>query len=366
MQEGHKVTVTTRFPSTQDSTRWAQEQGLAKRLFKVKDNQGHEWGLWEGKTSWGLELVLLDGPLMIDGRESTGGVGNPLEACITVAKDKKADAVHGWEIQDTRFVASFDLTIVSNENTGLREAIAQDNKIRACEGLDASLWNPGTDPYLPARYDWTDSMLQLKGGKSRCKAALQQSHGLHVSTKPMFVIETSQSKEKLVEQLSQEFFRFDVSCLFVSAASSGFDTLTRESMDYLSTRYEGQVGYATKSVTEAQLHQWMAGADAWLCLDDAVVSDRVLQGLRYGTLPIIEKKAPFDSKWVHCEPKMSTGNVVFFDTHTAESIATAMVYALRGLEAPGHARLRYNLMREDHSWLKVVKQILNPANETNA
>lgn len=151
-------------------------------------------------------------------------------------------------------------------------------------GVDEEVWDPATDPLLPARYD-ADQI----AGKARCKALLQRELGLRrVARTPLFCVVSRLTEQKglhlvlralpaLVEQGAQ-----------FALLGSGDAALEAAFVEAASTHPQSvaiKLGY-----DEQFAHRLIAGSDV------IMVPSRFepcgltqLYGLKYGTLPLVRR-----------------------------------------------------------------------------
>jgi starch synthase len=150
-------------------------------------------------------------------------------------------------------------------------------------GVDYRIWDPTTDPYLPAHFD-ADA---LSPGKPRCKEELQRQHGLTVKADaPLLGVVA-----RLVEQKGPEL---------IARAAPGFlsegaqlivlgdgDPVYQRMLQDVQTRFPTQVSL-TFGFNEPLAHQIEAGADLFLMPSLYEPSGlNQLYSMRYGTPPVV-------------------------------------------------------------------------------
>lgn len=149
-------------------------------------------------------------------------------------------------------------------------------------GIDLEIWNPATDPLLPARYS-----VRNRTNKAKCKAALEQRFGLQADpASPLFCVISRLTEQKgldlLLHALPHLIYHGGRLALLGSGAphlENGFRWAERE--------YPGKVGVVI-GYDEKLSHLMQGGSDAILVpsrFEPCGLTQ--LYGLRYGTLPVV-------------------------------------------------------------------------------
>ncbi len=217
-------------------------------------------------------------------------------------------------------------------------------------GIDADLWNPTTDQYLPAPYKASDL-----SGKARCKQALQRELGLRSLKGPLLAVIarlTSQKGIDLVIDIVPELMALNVQVVILGTGDPVYERQVRE----LGERYAGRV--AVRNVFDEGLaHRIEAGADMFLMpsrYEPCGLSQ--LYSLRYGTVPIVRKTGGLADTVVGYTPsalkELRATGFTFTDTNSA-SLLTAVLLALSVYrkKADWH-RLVKTGMEQDLSWTR--------------
>jgi starch synthase len=151
-------------------------------------------------------------------------------------------------------------------------------------GIDTDIWDPSTDPLVPATYS-----ARRLGGKIRCKAALQGAMGLDVDDDAlvMAVISrlTGQKGLDLVLQHIPEIVARGGQLALLGTGEPALERAYREAAQQYSGRIAVTIGY-----DETLAHLLQAGAEAILVpsrFEPCGLTQ--LCGLRYGTLPIVAR-----------------------------------------------------------------------------
>lgn len=217
-------------------------------------------------------------------------------------------------------------------------------------GIDADLWNPMTDHYLPAPYTSADLT-----GKARCKQALQRELGLRVLKGPLLAVIarlTSQKGIDLVIDIVPELMALNVQIVILGTGDPLYERQVRE----LGERYPGRV--AVRNVFDEGLaHRIEGGADMFLMpsrYEPCGLSQ--LYSLRYGTVPIVRKTGGLADTVVGYTPtslqeSRATG-FTFTDTNST-SLLTAVLLALSVYRKKADwQRLIKAGMEQDLSWTR--------------
>jgi len=149
-------------------------------------------------------------------------------------------------------------------------------------GVDHAVWNPWTDPELPARFS-----AESLAGKQRCKRSLQRELGFAGDAgAPLFAMVSRLTHQKGVDFVLEALpvlleggARLAVLGTGEPALESALLAAARESPDRIAVR----TGY-----DESLAHRLIAGSDAVLVpsrFEPCGLTQ--LYGLRYGTLPVV-------------------------------------------------------------------------------
>ena len=212
-------------------------------------------------------------------------------------------------------------------------------------GVDASVWNPVTDPSLPARFDPMD-----RTGKERCKGDLQQALALPVGgdVPLLSVLATTppaDAPDLLVKTLPL-LLRNDVQVV----VQIGEGTEVASVLDELADRYPDRL--KVRPFEDAMRHRIVAASDLVLvAARRAPAAFAQLYAHRYGAIPVARRVDAVADSVVDCDAKLATGTGFLFDEDSPEAMLAA---CQRGLGAftsrRAFAALSRRVMRIDHSW----------------
>jgi starch synthase len=219
-------------------------------------------------------------------------------------------------------------------------------------GVDYSVWNPATDPNLPARYDAEDA-----SNKARCKGALQKELGLPLRADAPLLV----SVGRLVEQKGVDLLIAALPRLLrgtevqVVICGDGENELV-EKIEAQVARARGRAVFV-RAASEAVVHRAFAAADF------VAVPSRFepcgltqLYAQRYGALPIAHATGGLVDTVVDCDAKLETGTGFTFDEPTEEAFVGATLRALSSRELSSFPALVRRVMRADRGWERAARQ----------
>ncbi|MBH0202566.1 MAG: glycogen synthase [Nitrospira sp.] len=159
-------------------------------------------------------------------------------------------------------------------------------------GIDVALWNPESDPYLPAQYTVADL-----SGKQACKRVLQRELGLPNRDVPLLAVIgrlTFQKGFDLLLDVIPELMSLDLQIVVLGTG----DHHLEQQFTAVKARYPDQIGLCL-GFDEGMAHRIEAGSDILIMpsrYEPCGLSQ--LYSLRYGTVPIVRRTGglafPFD------------------------------------------------------------------------
>jgi starch synthase len=220
-------------------------------------------------------------------------------------------------------------------------------------GIDVDLWNPETDPYLPASYT-----AENRGNKRLCKQALRREFQLPDTDKPLLALIGRMASQKgfdLAEQAIPDFMKMGLQVVILGTG----DRETEDRFQALRARFPGQIGLHI-GFDEALAHRIEAGADMLVMpsrYEPCGLSQ--LYSLRYGTVPIVTKTGGLADTVVPFLPgKDNTHRPTGFhiEHHTAKSVIAAVHDAIEVFRDNRTWNvLMDNGMSVDVSWARSAK-----------
>ena len=209
-------------------------------------------------------------------------------------------------------------------------------------GIDAAVWDPATDPTLPAHFSAGDP-----GGKAEVKRAVCAELGLEAG-RPLLTFVGRLTPEKgatvLAPGLEAVLRETDAA---VAVLGSGYAEHEGALRAVEAGAPEGRFSL-TLAFDEALAHRLYGAGDFFLMPSKQEPCGLgQLYAMRYGAIPVVhavgglrDTVAPWDGE---------TGTGLRFEAFTPEAFAAAVREGL-GLDAAAVEALRRNGMRADHSW----------------
>ncbi len=189
-------------------------------------------------------------------------------------------------------------------------------------GVDHTIWNPGTDALLPNRYD-----AHRLAGKAKVKRALQTSMGLEERPDALvFGVVSRLTEQKglhLVAEVLSELVAMGGQLVILGQGNPTLEAAFLEATG----QYPGQVGVRI-GYDEAMAHQVFGGADVVLvpsAFEPCGLTQ--LYALRYGALPLVRRVGGLADTVVDCTPfNMDEGSATgfVFDDLSASALLEAV------------------------------------------
>jgi len=217
-------------------------------------------------------------------------------------------------------------------------------------GIDPAVWNPATDPLLPAQYS-ADGL----AGKAKCRAALLAAHGLAPAEDgvPVYGMVCRLTEQKGVELLlaNAEFFlREDCRLVILGTGARHFE----EAVAAFAARAPTKIAVSLK-LDEAASHLIEAGADFFLMpslFEPCGLNQMYSQA--YGTVPIVSEVGGLADTVADADRDGEHGTGL---THspTAAAMADALHRSLALFaDKPRYAAVQQHGMRRDFSWAQAA------------
>jgi len=221
-------------------------------------------------------------------------------------------------------------------------------------GIDVGVWNPATDPHLPARYSTVDL-----SGKMECKTALQQRFGL--AQNPATVIFGAIARlypqkglDLLAEIVPDLLKEMDAQIVVLGAGDASLAERYRELMRH----YPGRVGTHIGQ-DERLAHLIEAGSDFFVMpsrFEPCGLNQMYSQA--YGTPPIVRATGGLVDTVEPHQEGTGYGTGFLFQEQSARALHHAMQRAYDTCtERPSEMlALRMNGMKKDFSWTTSTRQ----------
>ncbi len=221
-------------------------------------------------------------------------------------------------------------------------------------GIDVAVWNPATDPHLPAHYSSADL-----SGKHICKRSLQRELGLPVLDVPLVAVIgrlTPQKGFNLLIELLPELMALEVQLAILGMGDRDLEQQFRAAKTKYSDRIGLQIGF-----DEGLAHRIEAGADLLLMPSRYEPCGLTqLYSLRYGTVPVVRRTGGLADTVVPFKPttmdsKQATG--FHFIDSSADALLSTVLLALNVYkdQHAWHSLIEAG-MRTDVSWTHAAKQ----------
>lgn len=218
-------------------------------------------------------------------------------------------------------------------------------------GIDQDVYNPETDPALPANFNVED-----KSGKAKCKAALLSEMGLPDGKEPVIGIVTRLVSHKgvdLIKRVFEEMVGLGYKFVILGSGEKQYEDFFRE----MAYRYPDRVGVRIGFIPDLA-HRIYAGADIFLMPSQSEPCGLAqMVSLRYGTIPIVRETGGLKDSIVDCGGP--GGNGFTFKTYNAHDMLDAAVRA-RALydNRMQWGKLVSHALREDFSWARSAELYL--------
>lgn len=219
-------------------------------------------------------------------------------------------------------------------------------------GVDYEVWNPETDPILPAHYN-----LQKMDGKRECKRTLLERFSLPVTLeKPIFASITRLTSQKGIDLMMQVAGKILATGSYIVSLGSGakeYEDFWQRLRDYAPTQVGIYRGY-----NEDLAHLIEAGADIFMMPSKFEPCGlNQMYSLRYGTIPIVRAVGGLDDTVENYDRVSNTGNGFKFKEYQGDKFLEKIYEALYAYyETDAWRSLQVNGMSADNSWENAARK----------
>jgi starch synthase len=238
------------------------------------------------------------------------------------------------------------------------EGVLQRNKDKLqgiVNGIDFDIWNPETDPHLPAHFSHHDL-----SGKRECKRQLLQHLGLPQQSEqiPLIGIISRLADQKgfdLIAGAIGEIFSLELQMVILGIGQKKYHDLLRQ----IALRYPKRL--ALKLAFDNDLaHQIEAGGDMILMPSRYEPCGlNQLYSLRYGTVPIVRATGGLADTVVDYKGAGSDGTGFSFTNYSSGELIAAVKRALTVYSNPREWELIIKRgMQQDWSWERSARKYL--------
>lgn len=226
-------------------------------------------------------------------------------------------------------------------------------------GVDYSIWNPATDPHLPANYDAHDL-----SGKATCKAALQQELGLPVQADiPVvgFVGRFADQKglDLMMTVIPQWIESSPLQWVILGSGNPNYEQAFRQLAAKHPDRLFVHVGFS-----EPLAHRIEAGADMFIMpslYEPCGLTQ--LYSLKYGTIPVVRATGGLADTITDATPlalQAGTANGFSFEEYSASALNRTLRRACEMYAQPETwSQLMLTGMQQDWSWERSARQYID-------
>ncbi|MGD9590360.1 MAG: glycogen synthase [Pyrinomonadaceae bacterium] len=219
-------------------------------------------------------------------------------------------------------------------------------------GVDYEVWDPKTDPEIPAHYDIDDL-----SGKAECKRRLLEQFSLPVRLdRPIFASVTRLTAQKGIDLMMQAAGEIVGSGAYIISLGSG-EKSYEDFWQRLRNHAPSQVG-VYRGYNESLAHQIEAGADIFMMPSKFEPCGlNQMYSLRYGTVPIVRAVGGLDDTVQNFDSVNGTGNGFKFGPYRADRFVDRIFEALFAYaDADVWRKIQRNGMSEDNSWENAARK----------
>jgi starch synthase len=221
-------------------------------------------------------------------------------------------------------------------------------------GVDYAVYNPMTDPALPARYDAEDA-----SNKGICKGALLSNVGLSLNPNRPLIVSigpfTHERGGDLLASALPKVLKGDVSVVVAGLAdetiASKFEVLVTKFPEALQV-----IGHSSDQI----VHRLLAAADIVVIPSRTEPGGLVqLYAQRYGALPVACRVGGFVDTIVDCDAALETGTGFLYDKPTATQLLAGVQRAVAATTSTRWSALRRRVMRQDLGWDRPARRYVH-------
>jgi starch synthase len=224
-------------------------------------------------------------------------------------------------------------------------------------GIDTDVWNPATDPHLPASYTASDL-----SGKAVCRRSLSARMGVLAGEKTPIVAMVSRLVDlkglDILAEAMPELMRRDIVFVLLGSGQQKYEDMARA----WALKWPGRVGVLI-GYNAPLAHLIQAGADIML-----IPSRSEPCGLtqfcsqRYGTIPVVHAVGGLEDT-VRDPSDGGAATGFKFREYTAAALLNAIDRALEKVRSPTERiSIIKNMMSLDHSWRRAAGQYVEVLN----
>ncbi len=221
------------------------------------------------------------------------------------------------------------------------------------DGVDASIWNPATDPHVDVHFDPIE--MATRGlAKQRNKLAVARALGLPArdDVPLMMALLRGRSDERAFLTALPRVLRNDVQLVVLSRGAE------HEDVADLARRYPDRLR-SVSDATDALVHRVLGGAElAILPAMEDPFGTLALEAERYGAIPVARAIGLVADAVVDADAELVSGTGFTFDEASAEALFGAIMRASTAHRNRERFRaMAARAMERDHSWDRSARQV---------
>ncbi len=280
----------------------------------------------EGMEYWGNFSLLKAGIVFAD-------------ALTTVSP------THAKEIQTPEFGKGLDGLLRHRRNalTGI------------LNGIDENVWNPGSDPLLPANYTF-----KKISGKHVCKRSLIHELGMDDAFihRPVLAVISRLDAQKGIDLLLSSLdhiMTLDVGLIVLGTGEASIQNAICDAI----RKYPHQIRFEMR-FDEPLAHRILGGADMVLVPSRYEPCGLIqMYAMKYGTIPIVHGVGGLEDTVMNFDPKNGKGNGFKFTPDMPHALIRAVREAVSLYQNQNAwRRLMQNAMQADFSWTRSARNYL--------
>lgn len=219
-------------------------------------------------------------------------------------------------------------------------------------GVDYEVWNPATDPEIPAHFN-----IDNLDGKRECKRALLEAFSLPIDLdRPILANITRLTAQKgidLMMQVAGEIVNAGAYIISLGSGEKKYEDFWQSLRDHAPRQVGVYRGY-----NEALAHRIEAGADIFMMPSKFEPCGlNQMYSLRYGTVPIVRAVGGLDDTVQNFDSVNGTGNGFKFGPYQADKFLERIYEALYAYADPQVWRtIQRNGMSVDNSWENAARK----------
>jgi starch synthase len=213
-------------------------------------------------------------------------------------------------------------------------------------GIDTAMWDPATDPHLPAKFDSDDLAL-----KDHVKLALQAELGLTLDAgAPLFGLVGRLAWQKGIDLVHGVVPRLLARGGQLVVLGSG-DPALEAALARTAEQHPGRIAYRW-GYDEPLAHRIVAGADMFLMPSRYEPCGLTqLYAMRYGTAPVVRRTGGLADTVIDIDEDPASGTGVLFDPPTVLALGNAIERAITTwIDKPRWRELQRRGMAQDFGW----------------